>query len=150
LLFDLLGDEQNVSKLLLVKRERAALGDLIKEISARCARAHKQLADFAKADGRLNLKNKGLPAAELKTRESIGKARGMQLLTDKSKDFELHLLLTQDEALTYGSHLAAVTAARETDSTRAKFLQQLSRDLAQLQQKVVAMLLANYTLPAAR
>src|SRR6185436_2975919 len=101
---------------------RAELRELIKEISERSARAHQQLVAFATADPRLNLKDRGLPAAELKTRESISKARAMQLLTGKSKGFELHLLLTQDEALTYAVHLAGVTAAHETDATRAKAL----------------------------
>src|SRR5688500_15678806 len=47
LLFDLMGDERNVSKLLLIKRERAAVRDLIKEISDRSARAHQELEAFA-------------------------------------------------------------------------------------------------------
>jgi hypothetical protein len=148
LLFDLLGDEKNVSKLLIIKRERAELRELIKEISHRSASAHKELEAFAQADKRLNLKDRGLPGGESKTRESISKARGKQLLGDKGKEFELHLLLTQNEALTYASHLAAVIAAGEPNPARAQFLRELSHSLAQLQERVVAMLLSNYSWPA--
>ena len=70
------------------------------------------------------------------------------MLTDKGKDFEVHLLLTQNEALTYGSHLAAVIAAHEAEASRATVLRELSHSLAQLQQRVMAMLLANYSWPA--
>lgn len=145
LLFDLLGDEKNVSKLLIIKRERAEFRDLIKQIAERSAAAHKQLGAFAKADNRLNLKDRGLPALELATRESISKETGKQLLTVKGKDLELQLLLTQNEALTYGAHLAAVTAKSEGNPERAQFLRQLSSDLANLQQKVVTMLTARYS-----
>jgi hypothetical protein len=145
LLFDLMGDQKNVSKLLIIKRERPEFGSLIKEIADRSAAAHKQLERFEKAERSLNLKGRGLPAAEVRTRESISKARGKELITDKGKYFEVHLLLAQNEALTYGAHLAAVTATMEDNLERIRFLQQLSSDLTQLQQRVVAMLMANYS-----
>jgi len=145
LLYDLMGDEGNVSKLLVIKRERPAFGELIKAISARSAAAHKQLEGYAKADRTLNLKDRGLPVAEVKTRESISKARGKELLTDGGKEFELNLLLAQNEALTYGAHLATVTAKAESNPERTRFLQILSDDLVQFQQRVVAMLTANYS-----
>ncbi len=148
LLFDLLGDEKDVSKLLIIKRERAELRGLIQEISRRCARAHEELEAFAKADRRLNLKELGLPASEVKARKSISKARGKQLLTGHGKDFELHLLLTQEEALTYAIHLADVTGAHETDPGRVQFLRTLAGDLRRLEEQLMAMLLANYSLPA--
>jgi hypothetical protein len=148
LLADLMGDEKSVSKLLIIKRERAELRTLVKEISECAGRAHKELEALGKADRALNIKETGLPAAEVKTRQSIAKARGKELLTDSGKDFELRLLLTQNEALTYGSHLAGVMAKDERDTKRAKFLHDLSSELASLHQKVVAMLLANYSLPA--
>jgi hypothetical protein len=68
LLFDLLGDEKNVSKLLIIKRERAELRDLIREIAQRCGKAHDELERFARADRTLNLKAHGLPPAESESR----------------------------------------------------------------------------------
>jgi len=48
LIYDLMGDERNVSKLLIVKRGHPELGTLIKRISSICGEAQKQLETFAK------------------------------------------------------------------------------------------------------
>jgi hypothetical protein len=145
LLYDLLGDEQNVSKLLIIKRERAQFRDLIKHISQTCGDGHKQLEKFGKTDPSLNLKDRGLPAAEVTTREAISKTRARELLTEKGKDFELGLLLTQNEALVYASHLAAVLHAEEKNPERADYLQRLTEQLVRLQTRIVAMLLENHS-----
>jgi hypothetical protein len=150
LLYELLGDEKDVSKLLIIKRERAELNALIKEISDYTGKTHQQLQASAKSDPAINLKETGLPTAELQTRKAIAKTRAKELLTEHGKDFEVLLLLTQNEALTYGAHLAATAAAAETSTTRRQQLQQFSTALAELQKKVVAMLLANYNWPAAK
>jgi hypothetical protein len=145
LLFDLLGDEKNVSKLLIIKRERAELKEVIKAISHSAGEAHKQLEKFGKSDPTLNLKDKGLPAAEVAARESISKAKAKELLTDKGKDFELKLLLSQNEALTYGEHLTLTAAAKETNPQRLQFLQNLTREMGQLRQRVVGVISGHYT-----
>jgi len=145
LLFGLLSDEKNVSKLLIIKRERPELRALINEISERAGKAHKELEAFAKSDRTLNLKDQGLPSAEVVTRNAIAKARAKELLTESGKEFELRLLLAQNEALTYGAYLAATAAANDTVANRRQALQQLSSDLLQLQKKTVDLLLKNYT-----
>lgn len=144
LLTGLLNDEKDVSKLLIVKRERTDLKNLIKEISQKAADAHQQLEAFAKADHSLNFKNNGLPTAEIDARTSIAKMKTKELLSDSGKDFELQLLLTQNEALTYGAHLAAVTARAESDPKRSAYLGNLGKELLDLRQKVVSMLSSNY------
>jgi len=48
LLYDLLGDEKNVSKLLIIKRDRPELKNLVKQISERTGKAHKELEKFFK------------------------------------------------------------------------------------------------------
>lgn len=145
MLFGLLSDEKNVSKLLIIKRERPELRALINEISERAGKAHKELEAFAKSDRTLNLKDHGLPSAEVVTRSAIAKARAKELLTESGKEFELRLLLAQNEALTYGAYLAATAAANDTVANRRQALQQLSSDLLQLQKKTVDLLLKNYT-----
>jgi hypothetical protein len=145
LLFDLLGDEKNVSKLLIIKRERAELKEVVKAISHAAGEAHKQLEKFGKKDRSLNLKDMGLPGAETAARESISKAKAKELLTDKGQDFELKLLLSQNEALTYGQHLASTAAQRESNPQRQQFLQNLARELDQLRRRVVDILGAHYT-----
>jgi hypothetical protein len=143
LLYDLLGDEKNVSKLLIVKRDRPELKALVKQISDTAAKAHKEFEKFAKRDHTLNLKDTGLPPAELETRKSISKEKAKSLLAEKDKSFEIALLLTQNEALTYGAHLAQTVASFETNPDRNRFLQQLSAELLDLRNKVAAMLREN-------
>jgi hypothetical protein len=145
LLYDLLGDEKDVSKLLIIKRERPELKTLIKEISQKSGEDHKHIGEFGKTNSQVNLKAKALPPAELETRKAISKAKTKELLTEKGKDFELQLLLSQNEALVYGTHLAGTTAKSESDPTRAQFLQQLSGELGQLRQKVLTMLMEHYS-----
>jgi hypothetical protein len=144
LLFGLLGDEKDVAKLLVIKRERAELRDLVKAIAETAGRAHKQLEDFAKTDRTLNLTRQGLSPAEATTRASIARAKGKELLTEAGKEFELQLLLSQKEALTYGAHLAETVAKAENNPQRTQYLRQLANDLRQFERKVFAMLLANY------
>jgi len=149
LLAQLLGDEKNVSKLLIIKRDRPELGKLIKEISARTGAADKELAAFAKNDPQLNLKEQPLPVMEKRARDAISKSQAKLLLSDKPKNLEVHLLLTQADALSYGSHLAGVIASTETDPSRRTFLNDLAKDLDALHQKVLAMIVANYNFPEA-
>jgi hypothetical protein len=139
LLFDLLGDEQNLSKLLIIKRDRPELKKLVKAISESAGKAHKELEKLGK-HGEINLKEHGLPDAEVQTRKSISQEKAKTLLAEKGDDFEFALLLTQNEALTYGAHLAGVLAAGESQSERIRFLQRLSSDLTHLRQEVTRML----------
>ena len=146
LLFDLLGDEKDVSKLLIIKRERPELGALIKQISRVSGDAYKRLDAYGKADPGLNLKDLGLPSGEIETREAIAKTKSKALLAKKGKEFELQLLLSQSEALTYGAHLARIIAPRETNPARAKFFQDLASELTELQHRVFEMLFSHYSL----
>jgi hypothetical protein len=144
LLYDLMSSEKDVSKVLIIKRERAELRDLIRDIAQRCRRASKELEQFARADRSLNLKDRGLPSAEVETRSAISQTKAKQLITESGKEFELRLLIAQQEALTYGSHLATVIAKTESNAGRAEFLRQLSTDLTTLENRLSQMLLGNY------
>jgi hypothetical protein len=148
LLYDLLGDEKDAAKLRFIKRERPELKELVNEISARCREAHQRLEAFGKADRSLNLKNLGLPADEVAARKAISRFKEKALLTEKGKDFEVQLLLSQNEALTYGAHLAKISITCESRPDRVEFLRQLSSDLLRLQQKLFEIVLANYAWPA--
>jgi hypothetical protein len=147
LLSDLLGDEKDVSLLRFIKREQPELKNLINDISRVSAAAHTQLAEFAATDPTINIKNEGLPLAELATRKSISTMKTRMLLHDKGAEFELQLLLSQNEALVYGANLAQVLASSETDSGRAQFFRQTADRLLHLDERVVQMLLKNYETP---
>lgn len=144
LLFRLMGDEKDVSKLLIIKKEKSELHDLIKEIAVRAKVAHQDLETLGNTDAHLNLKDEGLPPAEKATREAISKVKAKELLGAKGAELELLLLLSQNEALAYGSNLAGVLAASETRPKRKAFLEQLATDLDHLRGRVVTMLADHY------
>jgi hypothetical protein len=110
LLADLLGDEKNVSKILIIKRNSAELGRLIKAISKTADDGAEQLEALAKNDTTLNLHALQLPPGEIATRAAMSKTKEHELIFSSGEKFELNLLLTQTEALDYGSHLAKIAA----------------------------------------
>jgi hypothetical protein len=147
LLFDLLGDEKDVSMLRFIKRENPDLKILIGDISRVAAESYKRLDEFGKTDPKLNLKNEGLPLAELAARKSISTMKTRLLLHNKDAEFELQLLLSQNEALVYGANLAQVLGASETNPDRAQLLKQTADRLFALDQRVIQMLLRIYETP---
>src|SRR4051794_7082142 len=80
LLANLAGDEKDVSKLRFIKRERLELKTLTQEIAATNRLAHEALEKFAKGDPALNLKDEGLPAAEVAARKAISKSKEKAIL----------------------------------------------------------------------
>lgn len=150
LLYQLMSDEKNVSKILLIKKEQSDVGDLIKKIADVTGDAAKQLEAFEKADPHLHLKMEGLPSAEKETRDLISKTRAKELITKTGEKFELRILLTQSEALTYGAHLAVVVQSHETDEQRKKFLGETSQRLQDLHQALIDLMHARWQMPTAR
>jgi len=147
LLADLCGDEKDVSKLRFFKSERAELKALLQEIASTNRVAYEALQRFAKANPAINLKDMGLPASEVGTRKTISKSKESAILSSKGKELEVQLLLDQNEALTYGSHLARVIAQTESDPQRRAFLEQLSAALGALRERVLKMLSSGYSPP---
>ena len=144
LLFDLLSDEKDVAKIRFIKRPRPETTELLKQISDACSEAHGRLEGFAKVDKKLNLKDKRLPSAEVTTRDAIAKSKQKALLSSKGKELEIELLLSQAEALTYGSHLAKAISLGEKNSDRRVYLEQTSEKLSALRQKVGQVLSNHY------
>jgi hypothetical protein len=140
LLYEMLGQERQVSKLLTIKEERQALETIIDEIAETCDTAYDRLEELAKESPRLDLSDTGLPVEEVLTREAIAATRRDQLLAASGREFELQLLWTQNEALTYAAHLADTLARSESDSARLAFVRALWKDLTRLQQDVGALL----------
>ena len=135
LLYDLLSDEKNVSKLLLVKRERDALDKVINDIADAAKDAHKELEQLGKRV-QFNLEDPKLPALETATRDSIAKEKAQYLLKSKGAEFEFYLLSTQHQALTYGTHLAQSLAKAEADPARQEFLSKTAARFDQLRERV--------------
>jgi hypothetical protein len=138
LLADLLGDEKNVSKVLLIKRHSDELGQLIKAISRTSADGAKQLETLAKSDPALNLKALQLPPGEKATRAAISQTKEHELLFNSGENFEFYLLLTQTDALSYGSHLAKIAAENSPRTDEARAFHALDLKLDDLFHQVVA------------
>ena len=140
LLYEILGQERQVSNLLTIKEERPALETVIDAIAETCDAAYERLEELAKESPRLDLADTGLPAEEARTRQAIAATRRDQLLAASGRELALQLLWTQNEALTYAAHLADTLARSEPDPARLAFVRALWKDLTRLQQDVQALL----------
>ncbi|HEX9641758.1 MAG TPA: hypothetical protein VGB13_10655 [Candidatus Krumholzibacteria bacterium] len=140
LLYEILGQERQVSRLLFIKLERAELETVIDAIAETCSQAYERLGVLANANPRLDLTDTGLPIEEVRTRESIAATRRTQLLAASGRELELELLLSQNEALTYIGHLADTLSRHEEDPERLAFARKLWKDVTRLQEDVLALL----------
>jgi hypothetical protein len=143
LLYDLLGNEKNVSKILIVKRNSEELGQLIKAISAAAADGKKQLERLATNDPNLNLHAIQLPQGEKATRDAVAKTEEHELLFSSGKEFEFNLLLTQAEALSYGWHLAKIASENSSLPEEVQTFTAISRGMKNLYDQVVLRMQQN-------
>jgi hypothetical protein len=142
LLDDLLNDEKNLSKILIIKRNSDELGRLVENISKTSGRDADFLETMAKSEPGLDLKKKDLPPGETATRKAISKTQEHVLLHSKDEEFEFQLLLTQVEALNYGAHLAMVAAENEPQASRTREFLEMGARFRELREQVLAMLRA--------
>jgi hypothetical protein len=140
LLYEILGQEREVSNLLIIKEEREALGTVIDAIAKTCGTAYERIEELAEEKPRLDLSDTGLPVEEVRTRQAIAATRRDQLLAASGTEFDLQLLWTQNEALTYAAHLTDTLARSEPDPARLAFVRALWKDLTRLQQDVQNLL----------
>jgi hypothetical protein len=143
LLADLLGQDKNVSKILIIKRNPDELRNLMKAISKAAGNGTDDLEALAKGDKSLNLHALQLPPGEVAARAAISKTDEHELLTTPGGEkFELRLLLTQTEALKYGSHLAKVAAENSSLPEQQRKFRAIDVSLNNLYEQVVAKLRA--------
>jgi hypothetical protein len=142
LLHQLLNDQKDVSILRFIKREHSDVKDLVKKIAVNSATGAKLLEEFAKDDPSISLDDIRLPPGELATRDAIASTKKKELLSQTGDEFELTLLLTQTEALSYAWHLAKVAGENEPQPDRARALAGVSKDMENLYREVFVMLLA--------
>ena len=142
LLHQLLNDQKNVSLLRFIKREQEDVKTLVKKIAANSATGAKLLEEFARHDPSITLDDIRLPPGEAATREAIASTKKKELLSQTGGAFELTLLLTQAEALSYASHLAKIASQNESQPDRARALAGVSEDMATLYHEVFVMLLS--------
>jgi hypothetical protein len=142
LLHQLLEDEKDVSILRFIKREHTDVKELIKKIARTSGTESKLLEEFAKKDPSIQLDATRLPPGEVATRDAIASTKKNALLHESGDEFELTLLLTQTEALSYAWHLALVASENDPEANRAQALAGMSDNMKTLYQEVFALLLA--------
>ena len=140
LLYQLLNEEKNVSKLLIVKRDSRELNRLVKDISRTAGKAADQLQQFSEQDRTLALNVIDLPSGEEATRSAIATTKKKELLSNSGDVFERSLLLTQIQALNYATHLASVAADNDTNPSRSVWVRSLSHELKGLYSQCVDLL----------
>ena len=141
MLHQLLNQQKDVSILRFIKPEQSDLKNLVNKIAANSATGAKLLEDFARHDPSINLEDFRLPPGEAGARAAIAATDEKELLGHTGREFELALLLTQTQALTYGWHLAKVAAENEPDPDRARALRGLSEDMQNRYHEVFVLLL---------
>jgi hypothetical protein len=142
LLHQLLADQKHISLLRFIKGEHPDVKSLIKKIAADSAAGAKLLEGFARRDPSIHLDDIQLPPGEAATRKAIASTERKELLGQAGDEFELTLLLTQAEALSYAWHLAGVAGENESQPDRARALAGLSKDMENLYHEVFVMLLS--------
>jgi hypothetical protein len=149
LLHQLLDEQKDVSLLSLIKREHSDLKNLMKRIAHASAAGANLLEEFARKDPSINLEDIELPPGEVAVRSAIAAAKKKELLSQKGDEFELTLLLSQTEALSYGTHLAKVAAEKEPQLDRAHSLAGMSDDMGNLYREAFVMILSKMQSPPA-
>jgi hypothetical protein len=142
LLHQLLNDEKDVSMLRFIKSEHADVKNLVKRIATASGTGARLLEEFAKDDPSIRLDDIRLPPGELATRDAIASTKQKELLGQTGDTFELTLLLTQTEALSYAWHLAKVAGENEPQPDRARALAGVSKDMENFYHEVFALLLS--------
>jgi hypothetical protein len=140
LLYQLLSQESNAAKLLIIKHADPPIADIIKEIASTCGQAKKELEVLHKNDRHLNLGITNLPQIEQKTRAAIESTVTKQLLFSSGKKFEVRFLFTQAEAMNYAAHLAQVLHDQEDNPVRKEFLATLAERCTALHDRVMGLL----------
>ena len=144
LLHQLLVAQKDVSLLRFIRPEHTDVKELVKKVAKASGAGATLLEKFAKDDPAISLDYIRLPPAELATRDAIAATKKKELLSQSGGTFELTLLLTQTEALSYGWHLAQVTGQNEPQPDRARALAGISADMQNLYREVFALILSKY------
>ena len=140
LLYQLVSQESDAAKILIIKHADSPIADIVKEIANTCGQAKKELDLFHETDRHLNLEMTHLPEIEQKSRAAIQSTVTKQLLFSSGKTFEVRFLFTQAEAMNYAAHLAQVLHDQEDNPARKEFLAALSEQCTTLHDRVMVLL----------
>jgi hypothetical protein len=140
LLYQLMKQDSDVAKILIIKHADPPVADLIKEIASTCGEAKKELEQLHEKDRHLSFEMTNLPEMEQKTRTAIESTVTKQLLFSSGKTFEHRLLFTQAESMNYAAHLSQVLHEQEDNADRKSFLATLSERCTTLHDKAIDLM----------
>ena len=123
-----------------IKHEHIDVKNLIKKIAAASGKGSDLLEDFARRDPSIQLDDLRLPSGEIAARAAIASTKKEELLHQSGDEFELTLLLSQTEALSYAWHLALVAGDNEPQPDRARALAEEGKVMENLYREVFDML----------
>jgi hypothetical protein len=144
LLYQLVSKNQDIDTLLIVKEEEGDVHVHTEKIADASARVARQLETFARLDSRLKLDLETLPWIEQRTRAAIEGTRTQNLLLSTGWRFELELLLSESEGLSYASHMAAMLAETEIHEARRAYLNVCSKEFGDLHQGTIDLIASRY------
>jgi hypothetical protein len=142
LLHQVLDEQKDASILRFIKPEHSDVKKLVNRIATTSGTGSRLLEEFASHDSSIVLDDLRLPPGEVGARDAIASTKKHELLSETGDEFEMTLLLTQTEALSYAWHLAKVTAENESQPDRARALSGLGDDMRRLYRDVFALMLS--------
>jgi hypothetical protein len=140
LLHQLMSDETDVSKILILKHADDPVANAVKEIAHACQAAKTRMDDFPKTDVRIEFDVPDLPRVEQESRDLDSSIEEKELLFSSGKTFELRLIYSQAQAMEYGEVLCKALAAREDDAGRKAFVTDLSKQCADFRDRLLGLL----------
>jgi hypothetical protein len=140
ILYKLMGDESEVAKIFFIKHADDSVGAPVKQIGAACQGAKDEMDEFPKKDNRLEYDVSDLPYIEQKSRDLSRSVTTKALLESSGKEFELHLIFAQAQAMSYATELCDALAADEDNPLRKSFLTDLSRQCGKFYASLMELL----------
>jgi len=140
LLYSTIESETQVDQVMMVKRPRPEVAELLREIAGFAKAQREQLDALAVADDSLGYDIHGLPYVEAKTRDLITATTTRSIMLSGGKAFEFNILLTQHEALSYIKHLARALHEMDDDPDRQAFLKSLADEAGVLHERVITLM----------
>lgn len=136
MLYELVSKQSGLDRALIIGGGMDAESkSLIREIAQASERAAARIKNFTRADPSLALKNRGLPEVEVRARAEIESSLKGRLLF-AGKNFEVRLLLAQNDATEYGAALAQEMAKLDPHRERRAWLKEFAEHYGKLRQRV--------------
>ena len=142
LLHDLLASEAQVDGILLLKSASPETEQLLKEIAAASVEMRDALNDMSRQDPALTREASGLPMIEAIARDGIESDTTLALLGSGGEDFEFLILLSQEKAMSYGTHLARSLGASDVMPDRAGQFNMMASRMDGFHQRIMDLLIA--------